>query len=248
MKRISYWAHRNKMPARAIIVGLKVLLAVIAYYIGKDLLANGILLPESFALAAVFAFGIGYALYPTKKGRQAKKAFYGRQKGCDVAIIMSTFLMLLFIINNNDAILTAPASSFATAPGARLSEPPTAVEILKSLKHRDKKSLTRQEKKILKKEFKKQLGLYTKALLTGNKDEQDKSGYIILAVIGALGLTFLLAALSCSIACNGSEGLAAAVFIVGAVGIAIGLVAIIRRIKHGPRKKAGLASATAAIE
>ena len=89
----------------------------------------------------------------------------------------------------------------------------------------------------MKQEFKTQLKNYVAAKLSGNKAGGDRAGLIILAIIGALGLLYLLAALSCGIACNGAEGLAIAVLILGTAGIIWGLIAVIRAIKRGRKKE-----------
>ena len=60
---------------------------------------------------------------------------------------------------------------------------------------------------------------------------------IILTIIGALGALYLVAALSCSLACNGSDAAALAVAILGLAGVIWATMAIIRRISRGAKKK-----------
>lgn len=105
------------------------------------------------------------------------------------------------------------------------------------MEHRDKKSLTRQEKRILKHELKKQVKIYIKSKLSGEKAEGDQAFLIILTIIAALGVMYLIAALSCTLACNGSDGAAVAVAILGVAGVIWATIAIINRITRGPKKK-----------
>ena len=116
---------------------------------------------------------------------------------------------------------------------------PSAEEILASLQYRDKSSLTRQEKRILKEEFKKQIKIYAVAKITGNKDGASKAVLIILTIIAAIGLLTLLAALACSLSCNGSDAAAVIVGVLGAAAIIWGTIVLVNRISRGPKKKSG---------
>jgi hypothetical protein len=142
--------------------------------------------------------------------------------------------MMVCITNNQLYRVTTP--SYASSSIA-ISKPPTAEEILASLKYRDKKTLTKQEKKILKQEFKKQLKVFGTATLSGNKKDADNAILIILTIIAAIGLTILLSALVCSISCGGADGLAVVVALLGLTAIIWGSIAVIRRINRGPRNK-----------
>jgi len=238
MRNISCWARQNKVKARLTLIILKLLLACMAYFIGSNLSELNIILPELTGITAVFLFVLIAVIYPARhKSRLSKKLFYIKQKSCDYILAASSFLMMIFFTNNRLYTLTDPAPSFAIMPAVVNIDPPTAEEILKSLEHRDKKSLTRQEKRILKQEFKKQLKVYVKSKITGKKDEAAKALLIVLTIIGALGALYLVAALSCSLSCNGSDAAALAVAILGLVGVIWGTVAIIRRISRGPKKK-----------
>ena len=97
--------------------------------------------------------------------------------------------------------------------------------------------MTRAEKRILKAEFKKQLKIWTLAKISGDKEEGDKAGLLILAIVGAAGLFFLVAALSCSLACNGSDAAAIVVLLLGTAAIVLGLLAVIRSINRKKRQK-----------
>src|SRR5690606_10325627 len=133
-----------------------------------------------FVSALVFAVAIVY--YPSRRLSQLSKGqFYRRQKWCDFVLISTTFVMMLTLFNRNFNLSAAHALP-AGAAVSYISERPTAAEILKSLKTRDKKSLTRQEKKILKREFKVQVKNYAAAKLTGDKAAANESLLIILTI------------------------------------------------------------------
>jgi hypothetical protein len=168
-----------------------------------------------------------------------KKNNYVKQKTCDFVLAASSFCMILFLSNNqSDTISFFNASNATSFTSVSVkSEKPTAEEILASLKHRDKSSLSKTEKRILKKEFKEQIKIYTKAKLTGNKNTAGDALLIMLAIIAALGLLYILAALACAVSCNGSEGAAIIIALLGTAAIILGLVLVIKRITRGPRKK-----------
>ncbi len=71
--------------------------------------------------------------------------------------------------------------------------------------------------------------------ITGDKTK--KTLLSILTIIVALGLLFLIAALSCSIACSGAEALALLVGLAGLAAVIFFTRRVLRRIKFGPRKK-----------
>lgn len=71
--------------------------------------------------------------------------------------------------------------------------------------------------------------------ITGDKTK--KTLLTILTIIVALGVLFLVAALSCSIACSGAEALALLVGLAGLAAVIVFTRLVLRRIKFGPRKK-----------
>lgn len=238
MRSISLWARQHKGKARLILIILKLLLACMAFFIGSGLAGMKIIFPQIAGIALVFLFGFVAAFYPyRKKSGLSKKLFYIKQKSCDYLLAALGFGMMLFFTNSSLYSLTRPSSSFANTEIVIKPDLPTAEEILKSLEHRDKKSLTRQEKRILKQEFKKQVKVYVKSKITRHKSEADKALLIILTIIGALGALYLVAALSCSLACSGSDGAAVAIAILGLAGVIWATIAIIKRISRGPKEK-----------
>ena len=71
--------------------------------------------------------------------------------------------------------------------------------------------------------------------ITGDKTK--KTLLSILTIIVALGVLFLIAALSCSIACSGSDAMALLVGVAGLAAVIVFTRLVLRRIKFGPKKK-----------
>jgi hypothetical protein len=235
MRKISLWAKHHRFEAIAFIVIIKLLLAVIAFYLGSLLLELKFYIPFSVFIIALTVLITAALLYPSRRlSRLSKKKFYIRQKSCDFLIATCSFVMIGTLVNNN---LPVPGATISSASTVTTSTTPTAEEILASLQYRDKSSLTKQEKRILKEEFKKQLNLFAKAKIAGNKKDGANALWIILTIIAALGLLYLVAALACSIACNGSDAAAIIVAVLGAAAVIWGAIAVIKRISRGPKNK-----------
>jgi len=129
------------------------------------------------------------------------------------------------------AAASMPVSGASVLPEGAIR--PEAVRILKELSEgRDKHSLTRVEKRILKAEFRDQMRIFIKAKLTGDRQAAGNAGAILLVILIAIGLGILLGFAACSLACNGAEGAAIALSVLGGLGIIIGGILIIRNIRR----------------
>jgi len=235
MRKISFWAKNHRLPAIALLVISKLLLAGIAFYIGLSLLDFNIRVPFYVFVIALFVLITAALLYPSKRLTSlSKKQFYIRQKSSDFIIAACFFIVIGTLVNNNFPI---PATTTLASTATTTTITPTAEEILASLQYRDKSTLTKKEKRILKDEFKKQLGIYAVAKIKGNKDGAAKALLIVLTIIAALGLLYLVAALACSLSCNGSDVAAVIVGLLGAAAVIWGTVVVIKRISRGPKKK-----------
>jgi hypothetical protein len=241
MRKLSYWAKMNPWKSRIIIILSHILLIFLGWYTGKGLVNLGVLMPAYWLYIFLLIFLIAAITYPSKKNKVFinKMKFYRQCKTRDFLLGATTFCMIVSLTNEkeNTFYVSQPAFAIPAASALIKKEKPTATEILASLKYRDKSTLSHTEKRILKQEFKKQLKNYVVAKIKGNKKEGDQSGLIILAIIGAIGLLSLVAAISCNLSCNGSEGAALALGILGTAGIIWGLLAVIKAIKRGRREK-----------
>ena len=231
MKKISFWAGRHVATARALMVIIKIVMLALACYTGLSLAKSKIFLPGNIVyLFSFLVLVLIIAIYPSPKKRKTLiNTTYVRQKTCDFILPVLSFLVITTMVNNGDVV-----SSYSPAFGSHIIKKPTAREILSSGK--TKGSFTRQEKRILKKEFFKQLKVYAAAKFNGDEKTAGAAWKIALAIIAAVGLTFLLAALACSLSCNGSDAAAILVGLIGLAAIIWGLAALIKRINNGPKK------------
>jgi hypothetical protein len=84
----------------------------------------------------------------------------------------------------------------------------------------------------LKHEFFIQVKHYVKAKVKGDAPTAEKAITVVLVIGAAVGLTYLLAGLACSLSCSGAEGLALLVTIIGLSAIIFGSIVLIRTITH----------------
>ncbi len=231
MKKISYWAKTRIVPARLLIIAIKLILAALACYTGILLYNMQIILPSNtIYLFAFIAVIIIIAVYPShKKNIFSKKLSYLLQKSCDFILVVCSFLVICASVNTGDSIKAYPGAYGSTT----VKNPRAAEDILRLIKSGDKTSLTHKEKRILKQEFVRQLKVYAVAKATGDNQKADDSWKIILVIIAAIGLAALLTALVCSLSCGGSDFAAVAVAILGLAAIIWGSVALIKRINRG---------------
>jgi len=236
MRKLSSWARQNKWEARIIIVLSHIVLILLAWFTGSRLTSIGFDLPAYLVYVFAVIYFMAVFAYPSLKNKTRLniKSVYIKQKICDFTLAASAFCMVMILAGNKNSSLTILPSSLANnvSVSTKEKESQPASEILASLKYRDKSTLTRSEKKILKQEFKKQLKNYAVAKLSGNKKEAGDAGLIILTVIAAVGLLYLVAALSCSLSCNGSDGAAVVVALLGTAAIILGVIFVVRKITN----------------
>jgi Na+/melibiose symporter-like transporter len=239
LKQISQWAYAHPKKALACIVAIKLILIFLSYYIGNYLKDSGYLFGPIIFIVVVTVCAIIAFLYPRrKKWLPFQLYFYEKQKACDFLITLCFFFMMCWLFNQ-ERLPALQTISMAVAPTAHppAGKPSRAEEILNSLSSRDKSSLTRKEKRILKTEFKRQIGIFTKATVQGDKEKSGSSWRMILAIFAAVGLSLVLAALVCSLSCGGSDTAAVLVAVIGFAGIIIGLVYVIKGIKKREKKR-----------
>lgn len=241
MKRISYWARNNKKNARFIIIVSFILVTGLGIVTGTLLNELGIIISSKAMLIFICAYLIGLAAYPTLAHKMKKRnpaQHYIKQKTCDLVLAASSFCMVVYFSNQpfqlfqNYTSLNASVSNNIPLPkDSSLKAYKSISAFAGSLKDANGKSLSWKEKKKLLKE---QVRNIKKA-----KDisEGEKTGLIILSVIVALGLLFLVASLSCSLSCAGSEGAAVLVGIGGTALIIFLLIITIRAILGKKNKR-----------
>ena len=236
MRKISTWAKFHPYQARTYIVIIKVILGGMAITTGKAIAEAGISLSPLPAIISAGLLFLAILIYPQKRSGSSRKETYVLRKSLDFTLGFTTFVLITALAANNKSIINDIRIPAANAASAIKIHPPTAEEILASLKYRDKSSLTKQEKRILKKELGKQVKVYARAKLSGDKNGETAL-LIILTIIGAIGLTWLVAALACSVACGGAEGLAIVITVLGLAGIIFGTIVLIKKIVRRHNKK-----------
>ncbi len=240
MRKLSLWAKGHKKMARITIVVSFIALTALGIATGSLLSELGITLTAVTLLAFVAAYFTGVIFYPIKffKGNQkSTTAFYVRQKSCDWLLTAATFCMIVYFGNRPNEIFNFSPSVNATIPATALFPKDSSIKAYKtitafkaSLKDETGKSFKLKERKKLLKE---QIGAIKK-----DKDMSNggKVALIVLSVVVALGLLYLVAALSCSLSCGGSEG-AAVLVMIGGAGLIVFLLVMAIRAILGKKKK-----------
>jgi hypothetical protein len=211
----------------------------LAIYTGTGLQAFGIIMPAWLPYALLPFFISLYFFYPSHNNLKigySRMRKYRLQKSLDFCSAIFSFILVCYVANNINLPYVSTVSGSSIETIKKNDSKPTAAEILASLSHRDKSTLTRSEKRILKSEFKKQLKVYVKAKLTKDDEAAAKAAFIFLSILGALGLTFLLAALACNLACNGSEAGAILLLVFGISAIVLLLILAIKKIKSHKKR------------
>jgi hypothetical protein len=223
MKTISIWAKNHPWPARFIIAISHVMLIAMAYSTGILTASFEIYISPSIMIFFCIVFCITCIIYPIKG---VTKGFfrhsYVRQKAADFIIVLTTFLMFTSAFNE---LCFSPEAIYWKAK-------PRVVRIVnKTSEVRENAFPTMKEVKQAMKKFKKQVRMDMKTAKKRLQQDQGSKGQKIvltlLAVVGAFILFVLLGSLSCTLSCNGHEGLAFAVFFVGLIAlISLSVIAI----------------------
>jgi len=242
MRTISNWARLHPATARILIILFHLTLGLIAYFLATELFKRNLILPGIVSTVCILLFIASVLFYPDRiRGVKKTNAGFIRQKTCDFLLAFCGFVLAIFICNRvlfDQMPVTQPvqASIVIEKPLYKHAESKKLLDALKSGEI-DKKDLTRKEKRILKDEFKYQLGQFVDAKLHGDKARAGDAGLIILTIIGAGLLLYLVAALACTLSCNGSDAAALVVVLLGTAGIVFGLIAVLKAIKRKGRKK-----------
>jgi hypothetical protein len=231
MRKLSLWAKYHPASARITIIISRVLLFLIACFLGKQLTTSGIVLSPLWIYFFIAVFFIAGATYPRKKS----SSNYTRRKLYDFLVAGCGFFIALSLVAQLD--MPAYGTVQATVP----VEPSPykyaeAKKLLEQHNRGEKIKFSGKEKRIIKKEFNYQLLQYAKAKITGKKLDAEQTLLIILACIAAVGLLYLVAALACTLSCNGSDAAALIVGILGLAGVIWGLIAVINAINRKKTK------------
>lgn len=208
-RQISEWGARNPWKTRGILTGMHLASALGIVTLGNQMASEGVFLSQEFIISSLAIGGTAILFYPSNNSRiNFLQGSYFRRKLHDTALFVSGTALVLSFSNHYKS-----ADSYLNfIPETQLTASTSANFFV------DVADDVQQEQP----EKKKNTGV--KILL------------LLLAVTAFLGLSFLLAGLACTIACNGAETLAAIVFFGGEVGLIALLVVAIKRI-FGKKKK-----------
>jgi hypothetical protein len=233
MHTISGWARDHKWTSRFLIIGIHIVITLLALYIGRTLQDLSFPFSQSVFWVAMLLFIATAACYPdkrTKKAYASASVYYIHQKTCDFLLPVFTFLMVCFI-GNSPANLVL--SSF-TSQGSSLMQPAgneNPVKIAEDVKPGARSlKLSRTERKALIRKLKTQI---KQAFQQGNEQKKNrgtKIALVVLASLVSLGLLYLVAALACSLSCNGSEAGAILVLVFGISGVVTLFIVVIKAI------------------
>lgn len=241
MKKLSAWASHHKWAARIIIICIYPMLNALAAIAGILLFQLNIELPLGLMIAAILICVGAIVYYPRRSDKYVKfapAAFYLRQKSCDFLLGLTTFLMVMFVINRlntqlpfYEPLMGASTTETSAPKDSTLRQYKTIQAFSATMKDEKGKALKwKERKKLLKKQLR----------AIENDDELSdgaKFFLIFLSCVVATGLLILLAALACEISCSGSEALAILVMLLGTGLLVFLLIRVIKRILGKSRKK-----------
>ena len=236
MYQLSIWARHHVWTTRFLYVLLYLLLNLTGWLLGEQLAAVGVHLTQAIFYTGAVLLLLFFFAYPAKSKRK-KRRFYLHQKSCDAGLITATFILIVCLAQPQSlppAWLSLSVPAQATEVVIPVNEKPAAQQkksifrklangaiqwlgIDKSIQKRVQKNLLR-----LKKEYR-------------DSTEGEKIALIILSVLIAIALLGLLSALACNLSCNGSDGAAILVGVLGTGLIVFLLVKVIQRINRGPK-------------
>jgi hypothetical protein len=236
MKNISFWASRHIWPTRFIILFIYVVLHIIGLTTGDILYAEGIIINEAYVFLCVVVTIIAVLIYPTHNKKISSPKLYRLHKIADTLLAGTTFLFIVFTGNKLNNIIPVHHANGASV--VSIVPQNTSSYDDPAQKQSGKVSKDNKKSKFSFRELHKKIKAALKEIRQAYR--QDKNGeriaLVVLASVVASILILLLAALSCQIACTGSEALAFVVFAVGITGIIFALVGILKRINKKYKK------------
>ena len=218
------------------IVFLKILLGIYGFVFGAWLMANNITAPAALLYFAFATFLLAVYFYPF---RGAKSGFfkysYLRQKVCDFALGCSA--VLLFVFGGNDLARRVAAEVANTGEAMEIAIRP-------SKQGKDWRYVgSGRNTSWLAKTWTKGKQFFHSIFKTKQKSKME-AWQVLLTILSAAAAIFCLvfvAALSCSIACNGNDALALIVFFAGSALVVYLYILLLKAIfKKTGEEKAGI--------
>jgi hypothetical protein len=225
MKKISFWASKHIIASRLVITLIHVSLFILCDQLAHLFSLQNIMLPSSLLPIAI---SLLVAIVLVYRSTTRGAAGYYKRKGLEMLTALITCLAIITGLNNNAFLVNQEQSGYA-ATIETSSAANSATSMAKPSKPESRLSARAQIK-----ELKTQLKTFKRSL----RHKSDTSdGNIFLIILMSVGLTFLLALLSCSISCGGAEVLALLVFLVGLGAIIFLCISLINNEKRKKKKK-----------
>lgn len=235
LTQLAFWAKAHPVTARWIITFNRALLGYAAFYGGVVLADRQLLVSEKAFMASAAAFVIAYLCYPRKDKRwPAITPSFTLRKSCDFLLLASSCIFWLaagnYILPYQPMIVDSPEPLIETLPSVitkdgkaiYYTDAPTSQTLKKAKQVRGKifKKIKRWRVSFFQKLKARALGKL--AIIKQASKELDGATIALLilasaAIIGLLGYATL--AISCNLSCNGQEGAASVVLIVGFLAI-----------------------------
>jgi hypothetical protein len=228
MKQLSLWGFRHKWTARVLIVLSYLLLNCLALAVGDILFSYGIEASGFIVYATAAVYLAVFLLYPFYRHRKEYKNYYRFQKTCDAILIATSFLLVTSAANLRHTTNSPFHFPAAQAVVPIDIQPAKATAVAEKSKV---KSLVKSFKGKLSSALQKIKAYYQSRSLGG------QIALIFLAVVLAAALLYLVLALSCSIACAGSDGAAILVALLGSAGVIFLFVRALRGIRRMRRRE-----------
>jgi hypothetical protein len=231
MNVLSLWAKKHVWPARLLIILLHMVLIAIALYWAFLATENKWTVSADLLYVLIGVYGALFLVYQSKP--HWKKLYWYRILMHTSMAVVSFLLVFLYAATLNKVV---PANNVRAASvidpvlGSTYKYA-EAEKLLQQMKNGEVKKLSKAERKLLRSEFKYQVKRYTAAKSSGQKDEAGKAGLIILTIVVAIAAVLGVGSISCSLSCNGNDGAAVAVAVLGTALIIFLVVLAIRGIK-----------------
>ena len=238
MKNLSKWAEAHPVKARWMIALCRILLLFNGLLLGTLLFLIGVECSRNLLLVIVVFYFSAYLFYPLKGAHKGLfRHSYWRQKAHDFTLVMCSFLAIMWLMN---AFLAAPFPNQTSE--WQQQQPKAQLVVFKTVPKEDLDQAPMLDRKQLRQELKE----YRREMRRHRREGLPtvaKVLLILLSIGAGLLLAYGVGAWSCTLSCNGQEGLATFVLISGSIlTIFLTLMAmraIVRSGKARTKKKAG---------
>ena len=241
MKSISLWAKKHVSAARVLITIIQIVLFFLADRMANLLVKAGIEIPTSLVFISLAMIGLCVLFYPRHTAKLSYQSSYYKRKGLEITVAICSYIIITTCLNNN----TILASSRQPSNAALIEgDHPNRLALFSNPSSQKTTTLSKSSKK---KELRTQWKALKKAIRDGKDDE---GGQIFLIILLGIGLSLLLGALVCSIACSGADAIAVLVAISGTAGIIFLCTRLIQNAtgkRPFKKKKQETAPSTAAV-